>query len=348
MLSGLGSLGEAVAVLMYFLVSAVLVSPSLLYKELQLIESLNQANPAKATQRYKDIKGTLPSEPSKGLYALHRAALEAAIRSNNHDLIRDIILPFTEQTSWLEFLRVEKAELANYLAIYYRRNQQMTLASNGYECALKHADSMQKPTIINNLAVHYRTSGKPKDAQQLLEQHLNKNYEKSVITAFSNNLANVHYDLGNYAQASTLYIKALQAYQAEKQTIEASYVGLNLLNALLIGGEIEAFARYSNTVAEQVKQSNNVEFNTVLKWQQQVFLKITANNAPSDTILQQLTDSLPKLLKSEFANNVELYVALLALPKLQTQLSQYKKPTENDSGKAIKPLKPIALPWCGS
>ncbi|WP_255229508.1 hypothetical protein [Pseudoalteromonas sp. HM-SA03] len=76
-------------------------------------------------------------QSSKGIYELHRADLEAAIKTNDTVRIREIVALFSDNTEWLAYLQSEKGQLANYLAIYYRRIGKPALAQKNYECALK-------------------------------------------------------------------------------------------------------------------------------------------------------------------------------------------------------------------
>ena len=81
--------------------SLTVLAPDELFKTLQVIQDLNTSNPTQATRVYEAALPKLPTQPSKGIYELHRAGLEAAIKTNDTVRIHEIVALFSENAEWL-------------------------------------------------------------------------------------------------------------------------------------------------------------------------------------------------------------------------------------------------------
>ncbi|WP_193554585.1 tetratricopeptide repeat protein [Pseudoalteromonas sp. A757] len=330
--------------------SLTVLAPDELFKTLRVIQDLNISNPAQATRAYEAVLPKLPVQPSKGLYELHRAGLEASIKSNNVRRITEIVELFSESADWLTYLQSEKGLIANNLAIYYRRINQPALAQINYECALRYSTHDQRPRIVNNLAVLYRTMGQLKEAINILTPTLSDVKDEQLEAALNNNLANVYFDMSKYQHAARLYRQAFLYHQKSGQAYEASYTGLNLLNVYLLANQWKNYRRYRNTVKAQLSAAEDRELSIVFMWQELIFQKSRNGLNPKAEQVEFLMSTLPKLIQSDYGSNMEKYVYTLQLPELiasyNTLLSEQQKTSPNVSTEAQ--LLGVALSWCES
>ncbi|PCK32219.1 tetratricopeptide repeat protein [Pseudoalteromonas piscicida] len=328
--------------------SLAVLTPDELFKTLKVIQEQNISNPTRALQTYKNARPSLPREPSRGLYEIHLAGLKSGIRTNNQEQVREVIGLFSEEDTWLDYLTYEKGQVATFLAIYFRRNSQFELAERNYECAMRFSNTEQKQKIINNLAVLYRTTGQLDKATNILVKALSEFQEEAHLqAALNNNLANVYFDLGKYADAAELYRQAFLYHQKAGQTYEASYVGLNLLNAYILSERWDSYRRYINTVTMRVEQTKDTELITVLKWQSFTFQKKVEALELNTEQRTFLMDTLPMLMETDYSNNLTRYVSLMQLPALT---ALYKELANKEHVKAVDGAgigyDNISLSWC--
>ncbi|NSY33030.1 tetratricopeptide repeat protein [Pseudoalteromonas sp. JC28] len=328
--------------------SLTVLAPDELFKTLQVIQDLNISNPTQATRVYEAALPKLPEQPSKGIYELHRAGLEAAIKTNDTVRIREIVALFSDNTEWLAYLQSEKGQIANYLAIYYRRIGKPALAQKNYECALKYSTHEQRPLIVNNLAVLYRTTGQLEEAINILAPTLSEVKDEQLEAALNNNLANVYFDMSKYQHAARLYRQAFLYHQKAEQAYEASYTGLNLLNVYLLANQWKNYRRYMNTVKTQLSAVEDKELSIVFTWQELIFQKSRNGIQPNADQVEFLISTLPILLQSDYGSNMEKYVYTLQLPELiasyNALLSEQQKVAASVSTDTSLPE--VALSWC--
>ncbi|WP_440055758.1 tetratricopeptide repeat protein [Pseudoalteromonas sp. T1lg65] len=306
--------------LAYLLIVAATMSPAELYKNLQNLQQLSAEHPRQALELYKTIRPDIPTEPSKGVFEIHRAGLEAAVRASDVAMIRDIATLFYSAPDWNTYLNHEKALLVSYVAIYNRRNAHFDKALDLYQCALGYAKDKSKSSLQNNIAVVYRVSGQLAKAEHLLSETIEQESRPEVIAALANNLANVYSDQQSYDKALTFYRQAFSHYQQVGNDWEAAYVGLNLLHVTIMAKQWSEFERYLITVKAQLKAVEDELALDVLRWQVVTYESSAKQQALSDKQRQLLIGSLPAVLQSEFKTNISPYAALLADKQLQSRV----------------------------
>ncbi|WP_232003060.1 tetratricopeptide repeat protein [Pseudoalteromonas piscicida] len=315
---------------------------------MQVIQDLSISNPTQATRVYEASLPKLPAQPSKGIYELHRAGLEAAIKTNDTVIIREIVALFSENSEWLTYLQSEKGQIANYLAVYYRRIGKPELAQKNYECALTYSTHEQRSFIVNNLSVLYRTTGQLEEAISILAPTLSEVKDEQLEAALNNNLANVYFDMREYQHAARLYRQAFLYHQKAEQSYEASYTGLNLLNVYLLANQWKNYKRYMNTVKTQISAAKDKELSIVFTWQELIFQKSRNGIQPKAEQVEFLISTLPMLIQSDYGSNMEKYVYTLQIPELLASynalVSEQQKARASVSMNAS--ILGVALSWC--
>ncbi|MFC3032286.1 tetratricopeptide repeat protein [Pseudoalteromonas fenneropenaei] len=329
------------------LLMALSLSPDALYKTMNDLKQQMQQNPAAALQTYQAIATDLPHSASQGVLELHRLGMQAAIINNDYVTLSQIAV-ILQQPEWFSVVKPELAIFISNFGIFYRRQGQYTLAEQTYQCAERYVmDAQQQLRIANNLAVLYRTQGKFNEAKQVLLKAKSKAATPDVEASIGNNLANLMVENGEYQAAADGYRSVFNYHVREDDHHNASRVGLNMLNALILAHNWRDYGRFHESVANQIAVAGGTLFSQYFQWQQVIVRYLETNVAPDAATQAALVKTMPALSKEEIAASIQDYIQRLALPALTSAWQQIYQPIENITSEQAQFEQPsIALKWC--
>ncbi|MBQ4848190.1 tetratricopeptide repeat protein [Pseudoalteromonas sp. MMG005] len=303
-------------------VISMTLSPAPLFNALNEIKSLNRTEPNKALQYYEEIIDRIPTIPSKGSMELHLAGLEAAIRTNNSQLISHS-LDIITQSRWLDTTVHSHFRIFVPMAIHHRRIGDYDYAKYLNLCALNWAATARDYTkVVGNLTVVYRYTGQHKEAVTLLKKSLLRASTQTVKAGIYNNLGNFYLLEKDYKQAESMYKKALKIHNLENDILLSSSVGLNLLYIMTQQQDWQNFARYKDAIQQTVTHSEKADFIEYLNWLLLVFRTRGDGALLTADEVDRLNTHMPMLVTTEIAPSIAEFVLLFDHKKLNAAWDQ--------------------------